>query len=388
MRALRLSLDYFLAISLALTAVLYFLAENGRINAFATYLVAIATLVMLLIGQIDWRRINEPVFLSAVVFLFFLAASAAWASGEETILLLSGYGVLIISFLIGIQYCAERIPAFLTRFQIILVSCATLSALISLQLHFALPDYQPLNEPRLFGFGRLGNPVISAVSYGFAVVCAVNLAMHAKRGLTHALVLAAVVVLMTAIVLSGTRVVWLALGFAVGIAAGIQAKRYALPVFFGVFALVGLLALFITGWDELSRRALSFRPEIWHEYFSRTIDTNLLFGLGSGTGSKWLTDVETFKHAHSVFVSTFYYGGLVALILLLTLLGLCTFRLLNAASSSTRDLGISTLVFGITVGLFDGDTLLTKIDQQWWLVWFPVALVLCTVRAFDDHPGA
>ncbi len=212
--------------------------------------------------------------------------------------------------------------------------------------------------------------------------------MHAKRGLTHALVLASVVVLMTAIVLSGTRVVWLALGFAVGIAAGIQVKRYALPVFFSVIALVGLLALFITGWDELSRRALSFRPEIWQEFLARTLAANIWIGVGSGSDASWVTEVETFKHAHSIFMSTFYYGGVLGLVLLLGMLACCCQQLRASAASPLRSLAIALLAFGVTLGLFDGDAILTKIDQQWWLVWFPVALALCTVRASDDHPGA
>ena len=388
MQLVRVGLNHLLAFSLILILGLYFLAENGRINAFATYLVSIAIILMAGLGQINFRSLLQPLWVTICLLLMYLVVAANWAAGGEGLAKHSGYALLIASFLLGLRYSVQSNPAFLTWFLVVAVACGTTSAALSLQLHVALPEYQPLPEPRLYGFGRLNNPMISAVSYGFVLVCAVHLATQTRRHWHWALLLLAGVTLLAAIALTGTRVVWLGIAVAAGLIVAQEVQRFALAAFTGVLIATGALAIALLGWEEVTRRALSFRPEIWQEFLARTLAANIWIGVGSGSDASWVTEVETFKHAHSIFMSTFYYGGVLGLVLLLGMLACCCQQLRASAASPLRSLAIALLAFGVTLGLFDGDAILTKIDQQWWLVWFPVALVLCTVRASDDHPGA
>jgi O-antigen ligase len=388
MQLVRGGLSYLLAFSLILILGLYFLAENGRINAFATYLVGIAIIFMAGLGQINFRSLLQPVWVLAGLLLVYLVVAANWAAGGEGLAKHAGYALLIATFLLGLRYSVQSNPAFLTWFLLVAVACGTASAALSLQLHVALPDYQPLPEPRLYGFGRLNNPMISAVSYGFVLVCAVHLATQTRQNWHWALLLLAGVVLLAAIALTGTRVVWLAIAIAAGMIVAQQVQRFALAAFAGVLIGIGVLAIALLGWEEVTRRALSFRPEIWQEFLARTLAANIWIGAGSGSDASWAAEAETFKHAHSIFMSTFYYGGILGLVLLLGMLGCCCQQLRASTMGPLRNLTTALLAYGVTIGLFDGDAILTKIDQQWWLLWFPVGLVLCTVRASDDHPGA
>ena len=83
-----------------------------------------------------------------------------------------------------------------------------------------------------------------------------------------------------------------------------------------------------------------------------------------------------FQHAHSIYVSTFFYGGVIGLLALLGFLGLCAGRSLRANSSEIQALATMMLLYGVTVLLFDGDRILTKVDYIWMVFWLPIAMVL------------
>ena len=60
---------------------IYFLAENGRINAFATYLVGIAIILMAGLGQINFRSLLQPLWVTIGLLLVYLVVAANWAAG-------------------------------------------------------------------------------------------------------------------------------------------------------------------------------------------------------------------------------------------------------------------------------------------------------------------
>ena len=371
-----------LAASVVLCLVLFFLVENGRANAFATYLVGIGVLFALPFVEVrrQIKMLPGLLVLLIVLFLEYMAISAWWSETGNFQLVLKhqGYAVLIMAFIVGLSLSARRFPVFLKMAAVLTVLAGLVSAGYSVYLHQALPEYQPLPEPRLYGLGRLSNPVISAVSYGLMVIFSAWLFIYSKAVWIRVALVIGVAVLLVAITLSGTRVVWLALG--VGVAMGIglvsQQKNWLIPGI--VVAAVGMLAVISLGLEEIARRGLSFRPEIWAEFVSRSIAAHPLLGAGSGADSHWQTDILTFKHPHSVFVSVFYFGGVIGLALLLGMLVVAARCIVFSAACDSKTLAIMTLSFGVTVGLFDGDNILTKIDYLWWLVWLPLSLALLT----------
>lgn len=340
-----------------------------------------------------WRQIRQQLSLDGFsiftgALLLYLALSATWQSAEATDGFAKhlGYAGLIATFVLGIGLIKRRFHQRTTAFVWLVILAGITSSIYSLTLHYLLPDYQPLPEPRLYSMGRLSNPVIGAVSYGFVAVLAAYLVLISRRR-TQFLLLGVLAVLTWAIALSGTRTVWLAMiaSFAVGIYLSIPEKsRTLIPV---MIVIVGSIALATLGLDEFLRRSFSFRPEIWDHFITLTISDfgTVLLGAGSGTPTNWVTSVEVFKHPHSIFISTFYFGGLIGLLLLLATYFLAAKKVIQS-KDPIAPLAAMLVVFGLIVGLLDGDNVLTKIDYLWWVFWLPIAL--CISLEDGDHQSA
>jgi O-antigen ligase len=361
-----------------LTVGLFFLSDNGRINAFPSYLLVLTVPLLIAFRRLPMGQLLNPVAFSATALLLYLAVSASWAVDGDGILKHLGYALLIGCFIAGFALCQQDRGDFLLLFLVTVLVCGTASAGISIYLHYLLPEYQPLPEPRLYGFGRLNNPVISAVSYGLVVMIGLHLLTQHRLLWQRAGLIASLAAVMFAISLTGTRVVWLAMGLAAGFGFSLYLRRNPLLIVSAALIITGGIAIAAIGWEAITVRALSFRPEIWAEFVGRAWEANILIGVGSGSDSYWVTEVLTFKHPHSIFVSTLYFGGLIGLALLLAMIGSCTRHLIAAPASRVRNLAITLSIYGLTVGCFDGDNPLTKIDYLWWVVWLPVALALCT----------
>lgn len=331
-------------------------------------------------------NLSLPIVSSSALLLLYLAISAAWSDDSDWAKHL-GYALLIACFVLGFALSSLQLPSFQTRLLTLVIAGAVVSAAASIQLHFAFPDYKPLPEPRLVAMGRLFNPVISATSYGFVVILSVAMLLRESDRVAQGLLIIAIGILLTVIALTGSRTVWLGLALGIGVALANRRPKQAHWILFGIVIASGATMAALLGMEALTRRALSHRPEIWMEFITRTIESNLMFGLGSGSASYFQLPDLLIQHPHSVFVSTFYFGGLLGLGLLLATIVTCAHRIIYSPHSAGRDLAMMTGIFGLTIGLLDGDNLLTKIDYLWWVAWFPIAtcLTLSGNRTPPEH---
>lgn len=312
------------------------------------------------------------------LLLIYLAVSVLWSDQGEATLKHVGYSLLVMSFCLSIGFCLARYPDFLYWLIFLTITAAMINSGYSIYLHYALPEYQPLPEPRLFAMGRLNNPVISALSYGFATMLCIFFALSRKGLMTKAGFIGVALLLLAAIVLSGSRGVWPAL--AVGATLGVllhfkQQRKYQVAglVVVVICLIGGALAL---GPEAILQRALSFRPEIWQEFVGRTMAAGFLFGAGMTSDSTFQLPELLIQHPHSIFVSTFYYGGLAGLTLLGLMIGRAVWLVAVMAPGNHRTLSAMLLGFGLTATLFDGNELLTKVDHLWLLIWLPIGLLM------------
>jgi len=368
---------------LILTVVLFFLAENGRINNFPTYLAAIAFIPFVLIRPGAFAPFNRLLTGLVVVFLLYLSLSSLWV-GSASVLQTAkylGYGFLLATFVLGIPLMGSQFPDFLKWFLMVLVLSATISCLYSIYLHISLPDYQPLDEERLYALGRLRNPVIAALSYGTVATISFNLVFSSK-GYNRWLWIACFCVLLLGILLTETRGVWA--GLLVSIPCVVMLQKH-LPLQTRLIILASLAAItalillttWLGGyWEGILLRSTSFRPEIWGKAIQLTIDSNPWIGHGAPAGSELLIDGTIHKHAHSIYVATFFYGGAAGLLLLLALLAASFRELGKIEPGQAMILAMSTLLYSVAVLLLDGDRLLEKVDFIWVVFWLPVALGL------------
>ena len=368
--------------SVIVTAAGYFLLENGSANSFSTYIIPL-TLLPLSLMRKQTPFINLPLFSLITVCLIYLAASVLWSNSGESVPRHFGYALLIISFCASIPISIAYFPSFLSHMVSLIVLAALVSGMYSIYLHFSLPEYQPLPEPRMYAMGRLRNPVISALSYGFAVTLAFYLLLTESRRSIKVGCIGAILIFTTAIILSGSRGVYLALIASTSMAILFRypsnRKLQTLGVITTVLIFFAIAALFL-GPELLFRRALSFRPEIWSEFISRTIDSNIWIGLGMSANSAFSMPELLILHPHNAFIATFYYGGLVGLSLYLGLV-LKSISILNEPeTTNVQLLAAMLLAFGITATSLDGNEILTKVNYLWFLIWFPVALALTKTK--------
>ncbi len=368
---------------LVLTVVTYYLAGNGKINNFPTYLAALAFLPFVIIRPDCFSTFNKPILLLILIFLFYLCSSAYWSSGTSVTILAKypGYFFLLITFILGIALMSSQFPSFLKWLLVIGILSATISSIYSMILHMTLPDYQPLIDKRLYSLGRLHNPVIASLSYGMAVtLCANFLLMHVGR--IRILWAACLALLLFAILLTETRSVWFGLMVSLPVALFLQEnisiKRKMTILFagYGIMLLVMWSTWSMGYWEEMFHRGTSYRPEIWLTTIQNTLGSHLFFGNGIVTSSELIISGYDFQHPHSIYISTFFYGGLIGLGLLVLLIATCFWQVLKVRLSPLAILAVSSLSYSAVVFLFDGDRLLTKVDFMWIAFWLPIALCL------------
>jgi putative inorganic carbon (hco3(-)) transporter len=368
---------------LILTMVMFFLAENGKINNFPTYLAAIGIIPFILIRPGAFASFNKWTTGLIVIFLLYLSLSSLWvesASLSQTGKYL-GYGFLLAAFVLGIPLMSSQFPDFLKWFLAVLVLAATVSCIYSIYLYHSLPDYHPLDEERLYALGRLRNPVIAALSYGVVATISLNL-IFSNKGMIRWLWGFCLGVLLLGILLTESRGVWAGLLVSIPCTVLLQQNfsgRTKAVILFSLMAAavtVSLMTWLGGYWDEVLLRSTSFRPEIWTRSVQLTMESNLMVGHGAPAGSELLIDGTVHKHAHSIYFATFFYGGIIGLILLLSLLAASFGALFRMGAGQKVILAVTTLLYSVIVLIFDGDRLLEKVDFMWVVFWLPIALGL------------
>ena len=379
-----------LGIMVLLSIAAFFLAESGKINNFPTYVVGILFILLMLLDRSAVRHFDAHLVLGITGLLTYFSLSALWADngGLAAMLLYFGYSVLILSFVYSVLLLQMHYQEFLRFLVWFTVLAAVVSASYSVHLHYAFPEYQPLLEDRLVALGRLHNPVISALSYGMAIVMALHLLIFGTNNNDRFFSGFCIVVLLVGVTLTYTRSVWIGVSVATLYAIalyfpGSTWRRVAAAVLFLSVVVAIMLASF--GWDELVKRSTSFRPEIWGELINRTLKTNWLLGHGiiadsSVAHSSYEHGTFSFHHAHSMYVATLFYGGVIGLSGFLGFLVYLGLRLHQADGDEKRGLATMALIYAVVVMFFDGDRFLAKVDYFWIVFWLPVAITLIVDR--------
>lgn len=375
---------FVLGFLLLLSISAYFLAENGRINNFPTYLIALFILAILFLSRslaLELSRL-KPIRSSALL-LGYLAISTLWSENISLRDVLASFAdvFLLLSFLCAIIICNNVYIRFTPLLISFVIFAASVSAVYSITLYLTL-DYRPLPEDRLYALGRLHNPVVSSLSYGIASVFAFCNFLSASESYKKLGWVVLLGFLLSAIYLTGSRGVLIGLAFAsiISISSQLGLSKKQTIIFFGVFLgtilliLITLYLQFAALFSDLFPRAYSFRPEIWLTIMNSILEHNLLFGFGYlATGSISSNNIE-FMHAHSIYLSTFYYGGLIGLILLAYVITSVITAISRSNSNDLRTLAISGFLFAVTALIVDGDRLLSKIDYIWLVFWLPVTM--------------
>jgi len=126
--------------------------------------------------------------------------------------------------------------------------------------------------------------------------------------------------------------------------------------------------------NQLLPRGSSYRLDIWNQIWMRYLEGSWVFGQGVDTSDDNVIDGIRFLHAHNMYLSVLFQGGLIGIALFALVAMQAFMSLLDNYSHRSAKLGIAVLALAMSSYLFDGHELLDKIGETWFLFWSPVAI--------------
>lgn len=367
-----------LAGSILLLIVLYYLGDDGQASFFPSYLLTLACLALLAFPGGHHAALSDPRVIVALVLIAWLGASPLWSGSFDW--QYPGYAALLATFVAGFMMAEKKYPALIDWVITVTILAAAISAAVSVYLFYFI-DYNPLDEKdRLFALGRNYQPTISAISYSIPLVMAAARLAFQKQPMVRAGYVVALVPLIWAVALTGTRGAWLGLG-----AALVASAIILFPMSWRLrgIAAAGLVAALAAGVgiamalgfdDYILRRSTSFRPEIWGATIERITAGNWLLGNGINVSAAVNWQHLRFDHAHSIYLSTMFYGGVVGFGLLMVLLAMSGLPLVRKAMSERHAIAFATLAFAVITLAVDGNRLIAKVDHLWIAFWLPLMI--------------
>ncbi len=320
-----------------------------------------------------WNLAAMPVHLilaSALIIWFTL--TLAWdgtAQARPVLLgrwLLNGLATLV--FVHSLSRAFSAAPEFRTR----LVRAIILFAVINAIIAFVRLPFDPIANLtgvlRMGGWAETRHPILGAAIMGSAVLFAVSRAVE-RRDLW---LWGAALIGLVFIALTGSRgpagAVVIAVAFQLGwayprvlaalVLAGAVVLGLALAVDYSFFAHL---------WQTQAARGDSHRFEIWLLSWA---DIQQAFWLGHGPEYR-LHDRPNEDFPHNLFLSTWFYAGLIGLLLLLGYLAAASLKACRAPSRADRALRLSLLLNMVLCGMTDFGQVIKGPGPIWFLIWLP-----------------
>jgi hypothetical protein len=326
---------------------------------------------------------RSPVAAASALFVGYLAASVAWASGpierDAGTVLLHAAATLGFVAASALLLDANR-SRIVSRF--VVVCGSTLSALA---IAFFVASDATGGVDRLRSPVSLDHPNVIGYFLGFAGIVALHRLLRAEpsvRGLLPAS--AAFGFTVAALLLTRGRLTLVAFLVAAAVALARAPDRRLARAGAGVgLAAAAVAGLFSTGvLNGFVERSDAGRGTIWAELVRRS-EGHWLLGMGLTArddvtfppGSPDFPAGHIAPHGHSLVVGTFFFGGVVGLGLLLAVLALAIRGGLRLAARGSP-LALTLLAYGAVALSMNGQWAVSgPHEAAWLLVWLPVGLV-------------
>lgn len=243
------------------------------------------------------------------------------------------------------------------------------------------------------------NPVLTGLSSGFAAIIALSLARQATTGASYLRWWLAASLLMVAAFFTHSRCAMLGMiaGTGVLFATTDGWRRWGMisPLLVGALLFVLGAPVGMDGtspMQELVLRGDTGRFTIYTAIWCRMQDA-LSFTLGHGLfAAEALPEDEAGSmafHAHSMYVATFYHGGVVGVVFLLGVLFIGLQRAWRCFKAQRDPVWLALLLFGIVGLMFDGSLplrLITVTRIEPLIVLFPLAMASALASRLPNPP--
>ena len=344
---------------------LFWLPSLGLYNKQYYALFALPSLLALLIapGHLG-RLIREPLIQAFLAFSLWVLLSLLWTQADDS---LSGLAKRPLYVLLLLAGCVLLAVHNLRVFAQLLHGCAWLAVLAALMALY----YQAgglTGEVRIIGTGALRNPLLSSQVFGFFCVYWLCQGIHA-RGRNLCLAGLASAILFATLLATGSRTPLLGI-FAAGLWLAAAAGKRGIYI---SLALIAAGAIAIIAMPGMQERGLSYRPEIWMEALRQAANHPWM---GLGYNSSYVFNLtHQWYDPHNVELAVLLELGAIGLALWLLMHAVALWRSWQCRQDSRFVIASALLVHGMACGLTEGSNFLSRPNENWFLIWIPLALV-------------
>lgn len=345
--------------------------------------------VLLPFLPVAWRHrqklLHGHLVLVALGYIAYLTLSMLWS--DPLTWRCAGFmlarGLLTASFLLITACLLWRHPdTFHTLLKVVTV-CAALFGLISIVIFYSS---HPFPTSRMVSFAQIDNPNTMGVVTGLFALLAVNFVLAAESVKVRLLYSAAAIILLSVVLLTQSRNAFLATS--VGLLALFSRRHGQRSLVIGVLLLALLIALFITPLAQrFGEGSATIRTGIWASTLAQ-IAAAPLFGHGQCSGMQLPSSGLVFTQPHSVYLATAWHGGLIGLLLLLSVLIAAFRQALNWRKQHHESLYLALVVYMAVAISVDFGSIITRPREAWLYFWLPVALTAgVALRSRWARPG-
>ena len=329
-----------------------------------------------------WRDVFRLHLIRLIcALLVWLCLSTWWSDPFEWRAAISVWSraLLVFFFVVAMAECQLR--GQLQRWMGVALTLVGAGVVLVALVNFYVTDPP---DGRLNGLGQLDTHVVAALVYGVILLFVLRTAaMFESRSIKAAALLVALIIAY-AVFLSDSRNAWVSVALGVvayGLAYRAADWRQFLVTLVGMGILMGIVVIALAFGDATAQiilpRGSSFRPEIWGETLRLILENDaLLIGRGILTSDDVMAGGILMPHAHNIYIALVHQGGLVALLLYISVLTSAVVAMFRNYDLADARLGVSILILAMFSHLLDGHELIDKVGDTWLLVWMPVGLAL------------
>lgn len=364
-----------LLIVVSFVGVLALSSQSGA--SYPTYALAI-TMLACVAHWNDVFRVKMVWLIAAL--LGYLAVSSFWSEPFRWRDVLTAWTRAALVFIFVVAFAECELRGLVRRWLGRAMAIVGLAAVVAATLVFY--ETNP-SDGRLNGLGLLDTHVIAALVYAVVLVFVLDVALSDSSPAWRVCALLSAPAIAFAIFLSDSRNAWVSA--LVGAGVLILGVRVRDPQRFvaGVISMALVLSVVIAAMliDPATREIIlprgdSFRPEIWASVLDRVIEEAPWFGHGINTEDQLTLGGLTFLHAHNMYLSVAYQGGIIALVMFLVLLAWVLSVLVRHYTHPDAKLALGILGVALPAYLLDGHELVDKVGSTWFLLWLPVAVAV------------
>lgn len=312
--------------------------------------------------------VQEPIILAFIALSAWLLIGLCWTQSDNSLLKLAKRPLYVFLLFAACALIACKDERLLLGALRIAAIMAGFAALANLLIHLS---NSPITS-RLVGGGGLSNPLLTSHVLGFFCTYWITSWLLQNERLGWLPLLLAFPIA-AALLATGSRTPLLALTLTCCWMLFFAGKRALYPLAVIAVAAGALAALQP---EILLERGTSYRPQLWSEALRQAGEQ---LWLGQGYDSRFVFKITGLEYAlsdpHNVELAVLLELGLIGLILWLLMYGLALFRCLQLRHERQFQLASALIVYGLCAGLSEGSNFLPRPNENWFIIWIPLALI-------------